>query len=271
MPVSANRFLQVIINQKMCMKTLVQLSIISLLLPIFALAQNDDPRARKIFEEVDKRRSSVTNETAEMQMVIHNGNGNKRVRTLKSFSYNSGEISKSLLIFEEPANVRGTAFLNVSEGSNEMQKLFLPALQRIQTISASQKSDRFMGSDFTYEDLGDQNPGDYNFSFTAETDSAYILRATKTDDSQYDHFRFYIDPEKYTLSRVEYFNAQDKMIKKLLAENFQQLNDQLWQPRKMTMYDLENDRRTELTWSDRTTGSSIPQWRFTERGLRRGL
>ncbi len=161
--------------------------------------------------------------------------------------------------------------MNVSEGSDEMQKLFLPALQRIQTISASQKSDRFMGSDFTYEDLGDQNPDDYNFSLVAETDSAYILSATKSGYSQYDHFRFYIHPEKYALSRIEYFDANDEMIKKLVAEDLEQVNYQLWQPKKMTMYDLENDRRTELIWNNRSTGTSIPQWRFTERGLRRGL
>jgi len=253
------------------MKIYLQLLSIIFFLPLFASAQPDNPEARKIFEEVDKRRSSVASEVAEMQMIIYNSNGNRRKRSLKSFSYNEGDISKSLLIFKEPANVRGTAFLNISEGSDELQKLYLPALKRIQTISASQKNDRFVGSDFTYEDLGDQNPDDYNFELKAKTDTAYVLQATKKGNSQYDHFRFYIHPQKYTLGQVEYFNEEEEMIKKLVAESFEQLNEQLWQPHKMTMYDLKNNRRTELIWNDRTTGSDIPQWRFTERGLRRGL
>lgn len=234
-------------------------------------AQSQDSNARKIFEEVDKRRSSVTYETAEMQMVIYNSRGNTRNRTLKSFNYDDGTTNKSLLIFEAPANVRGTAFLTISKGADENQKLYLPALGRIQTISASEKSDRFMGSDFTYEDLGDQDPDDYSFSLEAETDSAFVLRAVKKSSIQYDHLKFYVHPESYVLTYVEYFNADNEMIKKLVAKDFEQVSDKLWQARKMTMYDLQNDRRTELTWQQRTTGANIPQWRFTERGLRRGL
>ena len=234
-------------------------------------AQPEDTNARKIFEEVEQRRTSITYEQSEMQMIIYNSSGQTRERTLQSYSYNQDDVSKSLLIFKEPANVRGTGFLNISEGSNEAQKLYLPALGRIQTISAAQKSDRFMGSDFTYEDLGDQNPEDYKFDLQAETDSAYVLRAAKKNDSQYHYLRFFVDPKRYTLSRVEYYNNNGTMIKKLIAENFKQINDKLWQPTLMTMYDLENDRRTELRWINRQIGPDIPQWRFTERGLRRGL
>lgn len=252
------------------MKSTLYYCLILLTLPLLLHGQ-DQEEARKIFEEVDQRRSSVTYEKAEMRMVIYDSRGNTRNRTLQSFSYNEGEKSNSLLIFKEPANVRGTAFLTLSEGSEETQKLYLPALGRIQTISASEKSDRFMGSDFTYEDLGDQNPADYSFELKAQTDTAHVLRATKKENSQYDHLLFYIDPDTYALLRIAYFNADGEMIKKLVAEEHRKVNEQLWQPQKMTMYDLENDRRTELYWNNRTVGQPIPQWRFTERGLRRGL
>jgi len=253
------------------MKFYIYLLLFFVLFPVLSWAQADDQRAREIFEEVEQRRSSVNSETAEMRMIIYNSSGDRRNRTLQSFSSNEDETSRSLLIFKEPANVRGTAFLTVSEGNNEMQKLYLPALGRIQTISAAQKSDRFMGSDFTYEDLGDQNPDDYSFTLEAETDTAYVLYAEKESASQYDHFRFYIHPEKYTPTEIEYFNADGTMIKKLVAEDFEKVGDQLWQPSQMTMYDLKNERRTELIWKDRRTNTTIPQWRFTERGLRRGL
>lgn len=240
-------------------------------LPTALTAQNPEPKARQIFEEVDQRRNSVTFEESELQMVIYNPSGDTRKRTIQSYSYNDEETSKSLLIFSEPANVRGTGFLTVSEGDSEVQKLYLPALGRIQIISASQKSDRFMGSDFTYEDLGAQDPDDYSFTLEAETDTAFVLGATKQGDSQYDHLKFYIDPEKYALLKVEYFNDSDEMIKKLVAGELEKLNDRLWKPQTMTMYDLKNNRKTTLRWENRQTGQAIPQWRFTERGLRRGL
>jgi outer membrane lipoprotein-sorting protein len=253
------------------MRRYILILLLLAIFPVLGTAQAQDEKARQIFEEVDQRRSSVTSETAEMQMIIYNSSGATRKRTIQSYSFNQNDNSKSLLIFKDPANVQGTAFLNVSEGNDEMQKLYLPALGRIQTISAAQKSDRFMGSDFTYEDLGDQNPDDYTFSLEAETDTAFVLYAEKEGSTQYDHFRFYIHPEMYTPTRVEYYNEDDEMIKKLVAQDFEKLGDQLWQPSQMTMYDLKNNRRTELIWQDRDTGTSIPQWRFTERGLRRGL
>ena len=243
--------------------------LVSLLLISSLQAQNNE-RATEIFEEVDLRRSKISYEKTDMQMVIYNSKGNTRNRSISSFSYNEGDEEKSLLIFEEPANVRGTGFLTLSEGGNEVQKLYLPALGRIQTITASQKADRFMGSDFTYEDLGDQNPDDYKFELIEEDENTAILKAVKIENSQYAHIKFYINTARYSLEKAEYFNESDKMIKRLEAENFTNVDANIWRANKMTMYDLVSNRKTELIWSNRTINESIPGWRFTERGLKRG-
>ena len=245
-------------------------ALLSIPVGISAQQLEEDPRAREIFTEVDRRRDRVTHEQSDMRMVIYDPRGRTRNREIRSYSYNSGEISKSLLIFEAPANVRGTGFLTISEGSDEIQKLFLPALGRIQVISASEKSDRFMGSDFTYEDLGDQDPADYRFALRAETDTAYVLDAEKKEQSQYDRLVFYIDPERYVLQRIEYFDGEGAMIKRLEASGYRQVMDDVWRSGRMVMYDLQNDRKTELSWSNRVIGDPIPDWRFTERGLWRG-
>ena len=206
-----------------------------------------------------------------MKMVIYDSRGRTRNRSIQSYNYNEGSISKSLLIFESPANVKGTAFLTIDQGKEELQKLFLPALNKVQIISASEKSDRFMGSDFTYEDLGDQDPEDYVFELKEKRDTSFVLLARKTEKSQYDRLIFYIDSGKYAIQRVEYFDAQDAMIKRLVASDYQQVLEEVWRPNAMVMYDLENDRKTELAWSNRVIGEPIPEWRFTERGLRRGV
>lgn len=252
--------------------SLIAVLTILLFAPAALQAQNtsSENQARKIFEEVDRRRESITFETADMQMIIYDNWGRTRNRQIQSYSYNEGDVSRSLLLFEEPANVRGTGFLTLSEGDEEVQKLYLPALDRIRIISASEKSDRFMGSDFTYEDLGDREPEDYHFSMVAKTDTSNILRAEKVDESQYAWLRFYVHPERYVVQRIEYFNEDDTMIKRLEADNFEEVTDQLWQANSMVMFDLRENRKTELQWSNRQIGDPIPDWRFTERGLRRG-
>lgn len=234
-------------------------------------AQSNSREARTIFEEVEERRNRITYETADMKMIIFNARGSTRERLIRSFQYNSDPVSKSLLIFAEPANVEGTGFLTISEGADEVQKLYLPALGRIQIISASEKSDRFMGSDFTYEDLGDQDPDDYTFEMRAETDTSYVLRAEKKDQSQYAYLYFYVHPERYFLQKVEYFNEEGTMIKRLEASGHREVMEEVWRPAEMVMYDLRNGHKTELSWSDRVINEPVPDWRFTERGLKRGL
>ena len=242
--------------------------LISILISSLSLAQNSE-RATEIFTKVDARRNKITYEKTDMKMVIYNSAGNTRNRSISSFSYNKGDQEKSLLVFEEPANVRGTSFLTLSDGNNEVQKLYLPALGRIQTITASQKADRFMGSDFTYEDLGDQNPDDYDFELISEENKTAILRAVKKENSQYAYIKFYINTDRYSLEKAEYFDEDNEMIKRLEAENFTNVDADIWRANKMTMFDLKAERKTELIWSNRVINESIPEWRFTERGLRR--
>ena len=240
-------------------------------LAVQAQSLTEDPEARRIFNEMDQRRDKITYETSEMQMVIYDSRGRTRNRLIRSYNYNQEKISYSLLIFLEPASVRGTGFLTLSERSEETQKLYLPALERIRMISASEKSDRFMGSDFTYEDLGDQDPDDYRFEYLAREDSSHLLKAVKIQESQYAWIHFYIDPDRYVLRQAEFFDEDGNMIKRLEAGEHRKVMEEVWRPNRMVMHDLRNDRKTELNWNNRVIGDPIPQWRFTERGIRRGI
>jgi len=231
----------------------------------------DEEQARSIFEKVDDRRNSIESETAQMEMVITDPRGRTRSRTMQSWNVVDGDDNKSLIIFSDPGNVRGTGFLTVREDANTDQRLYLPSVERIQTIGSAELGDRFMGSDFTYEDLGDQDPDDYEFEWLEEHEDYYLVRALKPDSDQYAYVEFEILKEKYALQKIHYFNDEDEQIKRLEAESLEQITDQLWSPAKMTMYDLREDRKTELTWSERQINTSIEDWRFTERGLRRGI
>lgn len=231
----------------------------------------DSDQARSIFEEMENRRNSIETEKAELQMVITDSRGRTRNRTLQSWSENDGDDSKSLIVFSAPGNVRGTGFLSIDEDGNQTQRLFLPSIGRIQTISSSERGDQFMGSDFTYEDLGSQNSDDFVFDWLETGDQTYTIRATALDSKQYASIEFDISRDTYSIETVRYFDPSNQMIKKLETDDFEQLSDNHWSPSKMTMYDLREDRKTELTWSNRETNVQIEDWRFTERGLRRGL
>jgi len=170
------------------MKSLIPLFILIFSLNSLIYAQEritDENEARAIFEEVDDRRNSINTETAKMEMVITDSRDRTRSRTMQSWTLNDDDTTKNLIIFSDPGNVRGTGFLSINENGSQTQRLYLPSVGRIQTIGSAERGDRFMGSDFTYEDLGDQDPEDYEFEWLEIGETHYTIRATKPDSEQY--------------------------------------------------------------------------------------
>ncbi len=227
--------------------------------------------ARSVFEELDRRRSAVEYESSTMIMAIHNARGRTRTRELRSWSITRDNITKQLVFFEAPADVRGTGLLTITENSEETQRIYLPAVGRVQTIGASQRSDRFMGSDFTYEDLGQQNPDNFDFTELERDSERIVLEAVPRHESQYDRIHFHIDPDEYLLIKAEYFNPAGEIFKRLELHDYRNVTGDLWRPGQMVMYDLEDGRKTELRWKDRTFNEPIPDDFFSDRQLRRGI
>lgn len=229
----------------------------------------DDPR--EVYEELDRRERSVVYETATLEMRIIDQRGRERVRELQSWSYSRGDVSKSLIRFNAPADVRGTGFLSVSEGSGEVQRLFLPALNRTQTIQSSQRGDRFMGSDFTYEDLGESTADDFEFHILENDLEMGIMsiKATPVASASYAYAHFVIDTRRYVLMKATYFDDKNTALRELTAENVSEISTDLWRADKLTMRDLKSGRRTELVWKSRAFDEKIEDVVFTERNLMR--
>ncbi len=227
--------------------------------------------ARSVFEELDRRRSNAEFETAAMTMVIHDARGRSRTRQLRTWNIHRENLTKQLVFFEAPADVRDTGLLTITENDDEIQRVYLPAVGRVQSIGASQRGDRFMGSDFTYEDLGQQNPDNFDFTELDRNSERILLEAVPRRESQYDRIHFHIDPENYLLLKAEYFNADGDVFKRLELQEYRNVSENLWRPDYMVMFDLENGRKTELRWKERTFDESIPEDFFSDRQLRRGI
>ena len=128
-------------------------------------------------------------QTSVLTMTLTNKSGQTRVRKIQQYTKDLGDTEKSIMFFLSPADVKNTSFMNWSYDSDKSddQWIYLPALKKIKRISSDSKNDYFMGSDFTYDDLGDrkldadnhkfikeettkQFVGDYNFLFSTHKD-----------------------------------------------------------------------------------------------------
>ena len=119
--------------------------------------QAKDLTAREIMQQVYDR-DDGNNAITEMEMVLVDKNGNKRVRNVKSFRRDAGkdgEDTQSIMFFVTPADVKDTGFLTYDyddDAKDDDQWLYLPALKKTKRIASSDKSSSFMGTDFTYSD-----------------------------------------------------------------------------------------------------------------------
>ena len=127
---------------------------------------------RKIMEKVNAREVGDRS-SGEMEMILINKKGEKRIRKLKTFGSKKGEDSLSLMFFLYPADVKNTGFLTYDynkSGKDDDQWLYLPALRKTKRIAAGDKSGSFMGSDLNYSDMTKPDLDLYHYTLMKETD-----------------------------------------------------------------------------------------------------
>ena len=142
-------------------------AILLCLLPWLAVAETPEQKGLSIAQEADRRDSGFGSYTNDVKMILRNKQGQESVREIRSKTLEvEGDGDKSLVIFDKPRDVAGTALLSFThkEGPDD-QWLYLPALKRVKRISSSNKSGPFMGSEFAYEDLGSQEVDKYTYKW----------------------------------------------------------------------------------------------------------
>jgi len=157
-------------NQNKCESlTVIVISLLSFILAasvVFA----DDSRARDIMEKVDAR-DDGDNQTSDMEMILIDKRGKKRIRKIRTFMKDKDEDTFRLMFFIQPAVVKDTAFLTYDYDNpdrDDDQWLYLPALHKTKRIATSDKSGSFMGSDLNYSDMTSRELEDYDFFFKKE-------------------------------------------------------------------------------------------------------
>ena len=93
------------------------------------LVQAQDFTAYDVMKQVDDRYNGDSS-IGEYTMVLIDRRERQRVRNLKIYSKDYDEDNKALSLFESPADIRGTAYLNFDwdhEARSDEYWLFLPA------------------------------------------------------------------------------------------------------------------------------------------------
>ncbi|GAB5450566.1 MAG: outer membrane lipoprotein-sorting protein [Halioglobus sp.] len=219
-----------------------------------------------------------------IRITMTDRNGKRREQSSVSYRKQYPDSRRTVMFFEQPANIRGTGFLiwDYSEPqADDDQWLYLPALRKARRVSSSDRGGYFLGTDFTYEDMkldGKLEPLDYNFALLGEerVDGATLIKldAQARDEEVarelgYSRTVSWIDPANWLLVKAEFYDPSGELLKTLAATDVRMV-DGIWTRHVLTMQNHQTGHRTEFRFSDVDYLSPISDNLFSKQILHRG-
>ena len=244
----------------------------------YSLAQAEAPEDKglRIAREASARDDGFGNFTAGMTMVLRDRHGRESVRRMRFKVLEvQGDGDKSLFVFDEPPDVRGTALLTHAHvNTQDDQWLYLPALKRVKRINAARRSGSFMGSEFSYEDMSSHEVEEYTYKYLrdepcGELTCSVIEQAPLDKKSGYSRKLVWQDTGELRTWKVELYDRRGSHLKTLTLANYRQYLERYWRAGEQTMVNHLTGASTVLEWTDFRFRTDLDDGEFTRTALRR--
>lgn len=237
------------------------------------VAADDDADARTIMEEAQRRSEA---RFYRYDGVLQSFDAKNKV-TEKRWKFDrvgSNGQSKAVLRFTAPAEVNGVALLihNHRERASD-QWMWTPALQRDRRIALQDRSTRFFGTDFSFEDLEERDVEQFDYSMlgddTIEGADCWTIETTpkRSRSSHYTRSVAWIRKDNYVLVRLDNF-VDDEVVKRLTSSTIENIQG-IWTARQLEMADLRRHTRTRLTLQEVRYNAPMNDREFTLQAIRR--
>ncbi len=239
----------------------------------FSISITGQNKGLEVAKKADAADLGFESSSVSLTMVLTNRNGQKSTRQMKTKTLELSEDGdKSLITFESPRDVKGTATLTFTHkvGADD-QWLFLPSISRVKRISSNNKSGPFMGSEFAYEDLSSQEVEKYTYKFVEDKDGLIIVEQDPVDPkSGYTRRLVSYNKEKgYRIEKVEFYDRKNSLLKTLIYKDYKTYLDKHWRANIMTMTNHQTNKKTELTFSDYKFKLGLTDEDFSQNALKR--
>ena len=201
------------------------------------------------------------------KMIIKKRN---KVRVKSMHVYAEGE-EKALIEFTNPED-RDTKYLKLS---GELW-IYFPDAEEIVKISGHMLREGMAGSDFSYEDVVENEKLLEQYSVAlvgseiiGERDCYILELNAKTKKISYAKRKLWIDKERYVVLKGQLFALSGKLLKEILMEKIQQYDDRYFATKVTMSNKLVKNRSTTFEMEDIDFNVDIPDDTFTKRRLER--
>jgi outer membrane lipoprotein-sorting protein len=277
------------------MKTLLYTSIILFVFSLCAGADVNEPNTAAAMPAETPDVSTIVTKAdiaayyqgsdgkATVHMTITDKNGQTREREFNILRKNKskGGDQKYFVYFMRPADVRGMVFMvykYTEPGKEDDRWLYLPALDLVKRIAASDKRTSFVGSDFLYEDVSGRNLDEDTHELIKTTADLYVVKNVpkNPDTVEFSYYNVAIDRKTFMPMKMEYYDKGGKLyrtIESLKVEPIaaQENGKPVEYPTviKSVASDLNSGSKTEMEFSNVKYNIGLSDNTFSERYLRR--
>jgi hypothetical protein len=242
-------------------------------LQAMAFAVDTSANARKIMEDV-YRQDTSHDITMRASFQIHDSQGHS---SKKEFTYRrlgAPGDSKTLVVFTAPKEIVGIVLLSINQhGATERQYMYVPATQRVRTVATQERTARFIGTDFTFEDIGERVLDDFTYRLLGDTEAmdghkTYKVDATPADPSrsQYKHIYYWVAQDAPVILFAEMYDAQGQKVRVLHATDLRREKG-IWGARNTEMSTVADATRTVLRIDEVKFNTNLDESLFTPQGL----
>lgn len=230
----------------------------------FAASQNPREISKKSADAIALGSMEMTT-----TLKIFDAKGNARSRTLNMASRKFGDVTKMMMKFTDPADVKGTSILiyDYEERADEMW-IYMPALKKTRRVVSNERGKNFMGSEFTNADMSKPNIEDFDYKIISSENingrASHVIEATPVSQESLQSNGFskkvsYIDKENYLCYKIEYYDLKGKILKTQTIGDYRPVEGGSYFYYEMEMKNEQNGRKSVLK-----TEKFKPQSQMTE-------
>ena len=248
-----------------------------LMTAVYAAQAADDTQGFDIAARSDRTDLGFADSEVELQMVLRNAAGQQSTRALRIATLEKPDETvgdKSLVIFDTPRDIEGTALLSHAKILDpDDQWLYLPALKRVKRISSSNKSGPFVGSEFAFEDFTAIELNKFTYTYVGEVPCGDLTcdvleRTPRYENSGYTKQVSWVDQTDFQIRKVEFYDRRGDLLKVLEMSDFRNYEG-IWRAHKLSMSNVQTNKQTDLLYGDYTFDNGLAENDFVKGRLSR--
>lgn len=270
------------VHQTLLRKLSLAISLSTLFLVSPASAQL--PNAEEIIQHINTRdEGQFVSRNVRMEMT--DKRGKTRTRDTRGYRKYFGDEKRTAIFYLTPRNIKDTAYLTydyAAADKDDDQWLYLPATRKVRRISAADRGDYFLGTDFTFEDIKKEtkvSAEDYTYKTVGEENieghHTYIIESTpinKTTAKElgYGKVMLWVDSQIWMIRKSDFQDTRGKPLKTTFTQDIKNIQG-IWTPTRLEVNNHKSGHKTVFIFSDIDYQTEIRDDLFSERALRRGL